>query len=87
MKQLDEVGFKNICKLVAQYQAFVYTFKHSIINDPVFRDGIEKEDTEGEILKDYDSLLDSFDMVLSTEDSLLDTGWLFTEMKEDLNSE
>ena len=86
MKQLDEVGFADILRLVAQYQAFVYVFKHSIINDPVFREGIEKEDTEREILKDYDFLIQSFDSVLSTEDNILDTDWLFTEMQEDEDS-
>ena len=84
MKQLDEVGFADIAKLVSQYQAFVYTFKHSVVNDPVFREEIEKEDDEGEILSDYDQLIHSFDAVLLAEDSILDTNWLFTEMQEDL---
>lgn len=83
MKQLDEIGFADILNLVGQYQAFVYIFKHSMINDPVFREGIVKEDKEGELLKDYDFLIQTFDAVLSTEDNILDTDWLFTEMRED----
>ena len=73
MKQLDEVGFKDISELVMQYQAFIYTFKHSMMNDP--------EDT------DHDQLIKSFEEVLSTEDRILETGWLFTEIQEDFNTE
>jgi hypothetical protein len=87
MKELDEVGFAGLSKLIAQYQAFMYTFQHSPLTDPAFRGGIESADDEGEILKDFDMLMSSFDMVLETEDSVLDTGWVIKQMEEELNSE
>lgn len=79
MKQVDEIGFKDILELIMHYQAFTYMFKHSILNTSEFRNSVKLD--EGE---EYDQLIQSFDAVLLAEDSILDTNWLFTEMQEDL---
>lgn len=53
MKELNEVGFANIERLVAEYQAFVHTFRHM-------------SDDEELLEQSLDSVLQTEDAILET---------------------